>query len=145
MLLYLDSVSKLRVQFVLADPRSSQRPLEIEDRSCQGSGMGYRCVSTRDHQAIHQGENVSKGSSRDGGQSGTTSFENDPAPPLAIDPGAFDQSTRAPSSRLSTFRWIRGVDRLVGGWRIVERSGGDDEDGDGGVGSGETVSRVASA
>jgi len=52
--------------------------------------------------------------SRDDGQSGTTSLANDPAPPHAIDPGTLDQSTRVPSCRLCTFRWIPG--------RLPERS-----------------------
>lgn len=47
---------------------------------------------------------------------------NDPAPPLAIDPGSFDQSTRIPSRRLCTFRWILGGGSTrAKGWQTTER------------------------
>lgn len=49
-------------------------------------------------------DNANDTPSRDDGQSGTTSFEYSPAPPLTIDPGSFDQSTSLLSSGLSTFR-----------------------------------------
>lgn len=47
---------------------------------------------------------------------------NDPAPPLAIDPGSLDQSTRIPSRRLCTFHWILGGGSTrARGWQTTER------------------------